>query len=229
MSLMSSTEGQLKAKVEDDDVSLILRMADKNSNPKDAEAALVIFFSRHHRLLKAFTERNKYQSLGFDPEDFVLRTFHKAFDKADTFDAPPNLSPERLLKRVQAWLFQIAKNEFFMELRKGLNKFEETMDPGHMLSPDQEDLNQQVGDVEGAAPVLTGKAAAVRTFLDKLPEGDRQLLETSFNFYDNNARKVVIPEDILKGLANALATTPEGIKQKRKRLLQKLKEHLENK
>ena len=80
---------------------------------------------------------------------------------------------------------------------------------------------------DGEEPVLTGKAAAVRTFLDGLPEGDRQLLVTSMNFYDYKAKRVVIPKDILKGLANALATTPEGIKQKRKRLLHKLKEYLE--
>jgi len=219
-SLTSSAEGQSRAKVEDDDVSLILRMACKDSDREDAEAALVIFFNRHHRLLKAFAERNNYRSLGFDPEDFVLRTFQKAFDNADTFEAPTGLSPERLLKKVQAWLFEIAKNEFLMELRKGLNQSEEIMDPDLLSPPNREDIEEE-------EHVLTGKAAAVRTFLDGLPEGDRQLLETSMNFYDYKARKAVIPEDILEGLANALATTPEGIKQKRKRLLQRLKEHLE--
>jgi hypothetical protein len=43
-----------------------------------------------------------------------------------------------------------------------------------------------------------------------------------------NLKKVVIPEDILQGLANALATTPEGIKQRRKRLLHRLRAYLEN-
>ena len=124
------------------------------------------------------------------------------------------------MKKVQAWLFEIAKNEFLMELRKGLNQSEETMDPDLLSPPNREDIEEE-------EHVLTGKAAAVRTFLDGLPEGDRQLLETSMNFYDYKARKAVIPEDILEGLANALATTPEGIKQKRKRLLQRLKEHLE--
>jgi hypothetical protein len=67
----------------------------------------------------------------------------------------------------------------------------------------------------------------VRTFLDGLPDGDRQLMETSMNFYDHVAKKVVIPSDILEGLARALGTTPEGIKQRRKRLLQKLKQYVE--
>lgn len=73
--------------------ALILRMADKENDRPGAEAALEVFFERHHRLFKAFAERNNYRSLGFDPEDFVLRTFHKAFDKADTFEAPQ--PPER--------------------------------------------------------------------------------------------------------------------------------------
>lgn len=220
MSLTSSAEGQLGAKVEDDDFSLILRMADKDSDWAGAEAALVVFFNRHHRLLKGFAEKNNYRSLGFDPENFVLQTFHKAFEKAGTFDAPADLSPEHLQGKVRSWLFEIAKNQFLMEFRRGLNKSEETRDPELMLPPDEDELEEDKG-------VLTGKAAAVRTFLDGIPEGDRQMLETSMNFYDYKARKVVIPEDILKGLARALATTPEGIKQKRKRLLQKLKEYLE--
>ncbi len=207
-------------KVEEDDLSLILRMADKTSDWEGAEAALVIFFNRHHRLLKGFAEKNNYRSLGFDPENFVLQTFHKAFEKAGTFDAPADLSPEQLQRKVRSWLFKIAKNEFLMEFRKGLNKSEEMRDPELMLPPDEDELEEEKGG-------LTGKAASVRMFLDGLTEGDRQLLETSMNFYDYKARKVVIPEDILKGLANALATTPEGIKQKRKRLLQKLKEYLE--
>jgi RNA polymerase sigma factor (sigma-70 family) len=241
---MSSAPGQLVAKADDDDVSLILRMACKDSNRKDAEAALVVFFNRHHRLLKGFAEERDFRSLGFDPEDFVIRTFHKAFEKADTFDAPAELPPDQLPREVRKWLFEILKNEFLMELRKGVNRSEETRDPSFLLPPDpadQDEADELSGDhaqsrlvqtadagVDGEAPVLTGKAAAVRTFLDRLPEGDRQLLETSMNFYDYKARKVVIEEDVLKGLANALATTPEGIKQKRKRLLQKLKEHLKH-
>jgi DNA-directed RNA polymerase specialized sigma24 family protein len=235
------------ANAEDDDVSLILRMADKDSDWAGAEAALVIFFDRHHRLLKGFAEKNNYRSLGFDPENFVLQTFHKAFEKAGTFDAPADLSPEQLQRKVRSWLFEIAKNEFLMEFRKGLNKSEETRDPSLLLPP--EPLDQDETDAgkptlnenqaqspltqmphfgeDGEEPVLTGKAAAVRTFLDGLPEGDSQLLVTSMNFYDYKAKRVVIPKDILQGLANALATTPEGIKQKRKRLLQKLKEYLE--
>jgi RNA polymerase sigma factor (sigma-70 family) len=236
----------LRAKTEEDDVSLILRMSCKDSDPVDAEAALVIFFRRHHQLLKGFAEKNKYRSLGFDPEDFTIRAFHKAFEKAGTFDAPSGLTPERLLKKVQAWLFEIAKNEFLMEFRKGLNQSEETRDPDLLRPPDQGDIGEdepddcskratgQLGehmpppDQDSFEPVLKGKAAAVRTFLDGLSDGERQLLETSMNFFDYKANKVLIPEDILRGLANALATTPEGIKQKRKRLLQKLKEHLES-
>lgn len=246
-SLTSSAEGQVGVKAEDDDLSLILRMADKDSDWAGAEAALVIFFNRHHRLLKGFAERNNYRSLGFDPENFVLQTFHKAFERAGTFDAPADLSPEQFQRKVRSWLFEIAKNEFLMEFRKGLNKSEETRDPSFLLPPeplDQEETDEgklaaddnqaplpptQMPDfgVDEEEPVLTGKAAAVRTFLEGLPEGDRQMLETSMNFYDYKAKKAVIPKDILRGLANALATTPEGIKQKRKRLLQKLKEYLE--
>jgi RNA polymerase sigma factor (sigma-70 family) len=215
----SSAEGQIQVNA-DDDVSLILRMADKHLDPDDAEAALVIFFNRHHRLLKGFAEKNNYRSLGFDPDDFVLRAFQKAYERAGSFDAPAGLLPERLEKRVRCWIFEIAKNEFLMELRKGLNKSEETADPDLLPPPNREDECEEES-------TLTGKAAMVRTFLDGLADGDRQLMETSMNFYDHVAKKVVIPSDILEGLARALGTTPEGIKQRRKRLLQRLKQYVE--
>jgi RNA polymerase sigma factor (sigma-70 family) len=219
MNVVSSAPGNAGAKVEDDDITLILQMADRKSNPSDAEAALEVFFKRHHRLFKGFAEKRNFRSLGLDPEDFVLRTFHRAYDKAGTFNAPAGLTSEEALKKVQAWLFEIAKNEFLMELRKGLNKCEETWDPALLAPPDDERLEED--------RQLIGKAAGVRTFLDSLPEADRQLLETSMIFFDYRAKKALIPEDILQGLADTLATTPEGIKQKRKRLLQKLKEYLE--
>jgi RNA polymerase sigma factor (sigma-70 family) len=217
----SSAEGQFRAKAEDDDLSLVLRMGDKETNREDAEAALATFFARHQKPLLAFANRNCFRTLGIDPEDFVIRTFQRAYDKIDKFDAPSGCSPEGFTSKLKAWLFQIAKNEFLMELRTGTNQNEETKDPDLLPPPNSDDAELEM-------PPLTGQAAAVRTFIDSLPEGDRQLLETSMNFYDYKARKVVIPTDILAGLARALATTPEGIKQKRKRLLQKLKEYLEN-
>ena len=217
-SITSSAEGQVCAKAEDDNLSLILRMADKESDRASAESALATFFARHHPLLKGFAERNKFQSLGFDPEDYVLRTFQKAYERAGTFDAPANLSVEGLEKKIRSWIFEIAKNEFLMELRKGLNQSEETADPDELQPPNPEDMEENP---------LSAKAAAVRTFLERLPDDDRQLLETSMNFYDYKAKKVVIPQDILRGLAHAIGTTPEGLKQRRKRLFQKLKEHME--
>ncbi len=221
MSSLTDTAGRqvwptAEEKAEEDDVSLILLMADKEINQDAAEAALATFFSRHQGVLKGFAIKNKFQTLGFDPDDFVLQTFEKVYERAGQFDAPSGLSPEALEKKVRAWIFEIAKNEFFMELRKLASKTEETTDPDLLPPPDNmEEL------------ILTGKAAAVRTFLDALPEDDRQLLETSMNFYDHIAKRVAIPADILAGLAMALRTTSEGLKQRRKRLLRKLKEHLE--
>jgi RNA polymerase sigma factor (sigma-70 family) len=177
----SSAKEQKEAATEDD-LSLILRMADKEGHPQDAEDALAVFFCRHHPLLKGFAEQNNFRSLGFDPEDFVLQTFQKAYDRIGTFDAPAGISPDQLRKKVQSWLFEIAKNEFLMELRKGLNQSEETRDPA-LMAPS---LEEEAAD---EAPELTGRAAAVRTFLDGLPEGDRQLLETSMNFYDFKLKK----------------------------------------
>ena len=167
MSSLTDTAGRqvwpiAEEKAEEDDLSLILMMADKENNREAAEAALATFFIRHQGVLKGFVIKNRYQTLGFDADDFVMRTFEKVYERAGQFDAPSGLSPEDLRQKVRAWMFQIAKNEFFMELRELASKTEETTDPDWLLPPD---------DVEEL--VLTGKAAAVRTFLDALPDEDR--------------------------------------------------------
>jgi RNA polymerase sigma factor (sigma-70 family) len=222
MNLKSSADVDKQSQAENDDLSLILRMVCKDSNREDAEAALTKFFERYHKIVKAFAERNNFRSLGFDVDDFVLKTFHKAYERIETFSAETGLSTAQLEQKIKTWLFQIAKNEFLMEFRKSLNKHEETTDQDFELSDNDKDV-----DLDGPIdPPLKGKAAAVRTFLEKLPEGDRLLLETSMNFYDFMSQKCIIPKELLLGLAHALSTTPEGIKQKRKRLLRKLEEHL---
>lgn len=166
--------------------------------------------------------------MGWNPEDFVLRTFEKAFEKAGSFNGPSGLSPDKLRLKIQAWLFQIAKNEFLMEFRRPERKQEAPTEK------EREEAEAQISLAEKAPErfdlqVLQSKKAAVRTFLEALPEADREMLVISMNFYDFKTGKAHIPDDILEGLADSMGTTPESIKTKRARLLRKLEEHLETK
>jgi RNA polymerase sigma factor (sigma-70 family) len=211
-----------------DDLDLLLRMTFKDENREDAEAALAEFFRRYQTPLFGFAKSSGFRALGWNPEDFVLRTFEKAFEKAGSFKAPSGLTPENLRLKIQSWLFQIAKNEFLMEFRKPERKQEaptekeqeeaETQVPLPEKAPKRFDLN-----------ALQTKKAAVRTFLEALPETDKEMLVISMNFYDFKTGKAHIPNNILEGLANAMGTTLESIKTKRARLLRKLEEYLDTK
>jgi len=211
-----------------DDLDLLLRMTFKDENREDAEAALAEFFRRYQTTLLAFAEKNGFRALGWSPDDFVLRTFERAFEKAGSFKAPSGLSPEKLRLKTQAWLFQIAKNEFLMEYRRPERKQEAP------TRKEQEEAEAQALLPEKAPErfdlrALQSKKAAVRTFLEALPEADSEMLVISMNFYDFKTGKAHIPDDILAGLANSMGTTPESIKTKRGRLLRKLEEYLETK
>ena len=211
-----------------DDLDLLLRMTCKDENREDAEAALAEFFRRYQTTLLSFAKSGGFRVLGWNPEDFVLRTFEKAFEKAGSFNAPSGLSPDKLRLKIQAWLFQIAKNEFLMEFRRPERKQEAPTEK------EREEAEAQISLPEKAPErfnlqAIQGKKAAVRTFLEALPETDREMLVISMNFYDFKTGKVHIPDDILEGLADSMGTTPESIKTKRARLLRKLEEHLETK
>jgi RNA polymerase sigma factor (sigma-70 family) len=220
-----------------DDLTLLLTMADKDVNPAAADEALKEFFARHHLLLKAFAQKSKYQTLGFDVDDFVMQTFEKAYNKANQFEPGAEQDPEKVTRKVKAWLFGIMKSEFLMELRKAVNKKETLSEEEPESQPEAQDDAEESVPASQIAPTqaeqqdeddnVREKAAVVRTFLESLPEKDRVLLETSMNFYDFKLKKAMIPKDILAGMAKALGTTPEGIKQKRKRLLESLREYVE--
>ena len=208
-----------------DDMDLLLRMTFKDENREDAEAALAEFFRRYQTTLLGFAENSGFRALGWSPDDFVLRTFEKAFEKAGSFRAPSGLSPEKLRFKIQAWLFQIAKNEFLMEFRRPERKQEAPT----AKEREEESALPETSPERFDLQALQSKKAAVRTFLESLPETDREMLIISMNFYDFKTSKAHIPDDILAGLAKAMGTTPESIKTKRGRLLQKLEEYLATK
>ena len=209
-----------------DDMDLLLRMTFKDENREDAEAALAEFFRRYQTTLLGFAEKSSFRALGWSPDDFVLRTFEKAFEKAGSFGAPSGLPPDKLRLKIQAWLFQIAKNEFLMEFRKPERKQEAPTEKERAEAEAQAPLPEKSPE-RFDVQALQGKKAAVRTFLDAMPEADREMLVISMNFYDFKTGKAHIPDDILKGLAESMGTTPESIKTKRGRLLRKLEEYLE--
>lgn len=209
-----------------DDIDLLLRMTFKDENREDAEAALAEFFCRYQTTLLGFAEKSGFRALGWNPDDFVLRTFEKAFEKAGSFRAPADLPPDKLRLKIQAWLFQIAKNEFLMEFRKPERKLEAPTEKECMEAEEQAPLPEKSPE-RFDLQTLQGKKAAVRTFLDAMPEADREMLVISMNFYDFKTGKVHLPDDILEGLAESMGTTPESIKTKRGRLLRKLEDYLE--
>ncbi len=212
---------------ETDDISLLLMMGDKSNNPEAAEIALNEFFRRYQRPLLYFAKRNGFRALGWGPDDFVTRTFQKAYAKIHLFDPTPGLSQEDIELEIHCWLFEIAKNEFLMEFRKPARKHEAPVEKELAEEQNKTSLPETATE-RFSFEQLKEKKAAVRTFLDGLSEPDRELLVISMNFYDFQARKSIIPEDILDGLASSMGTTPENIKTKRARLMRKLKEHIEN-
>lgn len=212
-----------------DDMELLVRMALVDDNRNDAEAALAEFFRRYQPALIGFAEKGGFRALGWNPDDFVLKTFEKAFAKAGAFSAPAGLSPEKLRLKIQAWLFQIAKNEFLMEFRKAERKLEAPTEAERKEEEEAKNAIPEKVPERLDIQVLQNKKAAVRTFLETLPDTDREMLVISMNFYDFQTGKAHIPEEILEGLANSMGMTPESIKTKRARLLGKLKEYLETK
>ena len=97
---------------ERDDAELLAQIA-RGDDPAAVRAAQAELYRRHVRYLYGALskQRDKLLSLaGLSIEDVVQDTFARAFDRAASFKAAPELDPDRARRRTRAWLGRIAQN-----------------------------------------------------------------------------------------------------------------------
>ncbi len=211
---MKIPESSPSGGVPDSDAQLLAVIAQRTTDPSARSRAQAVFYSRHVRYLYGVLQRDAYKLLrvaGVGPEDLVQETFHRAFERARTFEAGDITDAEHLRRRTRAWLGRIALNLLADYLR---NVREVSATPYlERLSCDE---------IERPAPP-SHELSSICDALDRLSEREQDVLRVTA-LYQRAGDHQRLPNAVSAELAARWGTTNENIRAIRSRALKKLKE-----
>lgn len=218
-------ETQLPAFGEETDEDLLAFVAMQGEDREGAEAAFNEFYRRHHRYV-FFICRKYRRLLGEDgASDLAQETLLRIYQKAHTYD-PAKAIGESPSQRVRAWMGSIAANGFVSLLRQKPQNEELIDDPDDLDRKEYECLFRRV-----PADAEADVSARMKLFLEALAtlsERERDVLIVWAEWCRLGRKFQRLPEDISQELARRYNSTPEGIRQIRKRARDKLKAFVES-
>ena len=221
------------------DYDLIGYMSMRLDDPLGAQEAWVEFYRRHSGYLFGHL-KSTFDGL-FDElcvQDFAKDTLIIAHDKAQEFRQNENVDAKQQRWHVRAWLGKIARNLLLTEFRK--------QDGFVLLHPDGEEMksegesddqwdrvSHEVWRSEQAAtyrnPAWEARRRLMEEGLETLSEAECFVLRVTVEYDRPQQAHQRLPNKISRELASALSTTPENVRQIRKRAKKKIKEYFQKK
>jgi RNA polymerase sigma factor (sigma-70 family) len=198
------------------DAALLELIADGTLDRASQSRAQAAFYARHVRYLYGVLQRDAHKLLqvaGTGPEDLVQETFHRAFERAHTFDAGDITDVERLRRRTRAWLGRIALNLLADHLRSVREV---------SATPYLERLS--CDDIEHPSPP-SRELDSICEALGRLSEREQDVLRVTA-LYQRAGEHQRLPNAVAAELAARWGTSNENIRAIRSRALKKLKELL---
>jgi RNA polymerase sigma factor (sigma-70 family) len=186
------------------------------SRAEDVREAQAVFYERHVRYLYAVVTRHKRTLLsvaGIGAEDLVQETFHRAFERARTFEDAPHLDADRRRQRARAWLGRIAQNL----LADRLADVREVSASPYLERVTCEGIDDEPPSTRSPAARLLAEG------LEQLTERERDILRVSALHYHAGDHQR-LPNDVSAELAGRWNTTNDNIRAIRVRAMKKLKE-----
>jgi len=201
----------------DADLLTFMTMADED--PAVARAAWEAFYRRHAAYVYGVCVRAYAKILGGEAGvcDLVADTFKRAYEHAETFEAGGITDPERMRLRTRAWLGRIAERLAQTRLRGRKRLPTRTLELGHW---------QEIGERPVRTQEDAGRIERVRAAILSLSEKERVVIRATFQWYDPGVRHQRLPNEVAAELARTLRTTPENLRQIRRRALVKIKKTL---
>jgi DNA-directed RNA polymerase specialized sigma24 family protein len=203
---------------DDSNADLLVYMSMVRDDRVNARAAFAEFYGRHVDWVCAIVKRLPAIRMvsPADAADIVQDTFLHAYNGASTFipKAAANSDSER--RRVRAWLGGIAKKVILQHL-VGL---------GLLAGVEEIDV-----EAASAADCSTGAASALvlkaRDELDRLDERDKDIVLSWLYEYKPGSKNQRISNAGSQALAARWNTSPENIRQRRKRIFDQLRATLQ--
>jgi RNA polymerase sigma factor (sigma-70 family) len=178
-----------------------------------------VFYSRHVRFLYGLLLRRKTDLLslaGLSAEDLVQETFHRAFERAHTFQAAEDLDAARALARTRAWLSRVATNL----LADQLHRLREISATPYLERVSCDAIDEQ------APSSRPSRVDLVAQGLEELTEREQDVLRVSALYFKAGEEHNRLPNAVSADLAQRWQTTNENIRAVRARAMKKLKAFL---
>jgi RNA polymerase sigma factor (sigma-70 family) len=200
----------------ENDAELLVFMSIRDEDPLAARDAWAEFYERHVEYLHGVCWHAYGDFLQGETSvgDLVAETFRRAFDRAGSFSCEDATGPDETRRRVRAWLGRIAQR-LFQDLLRGRGRVRVV----HF----EPEIWAQIPEPDPAMPADDPAVERVREALDQLPERERLVLRVTFQWYRPGRRHQRLPNDVVEELATTLQTTPENLRQIRRRALERIR------
>lgn len=197
------------------DADLLGYMSMDKDDPASARDAWAEFYRRHAEFLYAVCFRAYGALLGGEAGvcDLVAETFKRVYEHAARFDAAGLIEAEALRRRTRAWLGRVAQR-LVQDALRGRRRL-----PAKELSAEA----WQNVPPPPRAPGDPEKIRAVRAAIDTLSPKEQMVLRATMQWYQPDRDNQRLPNDVAAELAATLATTPENLRQIRRRAMRKIK------
>lgn len=215
---------------EEPDAWLLYLIGEAGSSSEDQALASQAFREFHRRhfgyvfaVLESFA--SQLETVEIDSGIIANQVFVKAYQKARKFVDHSNNDPEAGRKQVEGWLGKIASNLAKDELR-ALKRSH----PGISLVPLAEDHDVAQEDNEAYvddSPTPRRVLAALREALQQMKPEERDILLTYANFAECKGGGRELPSDERDALEQRTGYERSTIRQKYRRLTQRLRVELE--
>ena len=197
------------------DADLLVYMAMADEDAPCARAAWEVFHQRHAPYLYRVCLRAYGDLLGGEAgaADLVADTLRGAYENAHKFDPAGMTDPRRLRLRARGWLGWIARRQV-QDLLRGRARL-----ATRSLELDQW---QQVPAGERPPRGPSPREQRVRQALELLTPREQLVIRVTFQWYQADKAHQRLPNDVSADLAKTLGTTPENLRQIRRRALRKI-------
>ena len=201
------------------DADLMVFMSMSDEDPTAARHAWAEFYGRHVDYLYAVCQRAYGDMLRGDTGvgDLVTETFQRAFRHAHLFRPEETDEPQRLRRRSRAWLGRIAQR-LFQDVLRDRRRLETVQ------------LEPSVWEqIPACTPVPSADRALVERVgeaLAQLTEKEQIVIRTTFQWYRPGQTHQRLPSPVVHELAETLCTTPENLRQIRRRALLRIRTFL---
>ncbi len=201
------------------DADLMVYMSMAGDDPSIAADAWGELYRRHATYLYGVCLRAYGRLLGGEPGvcDLVAETFKRAYEHAGSFDPNGTDDPDRLRLRLRAWLGRIAQR-IAQTMLRGQSRL-----PTRFLEQEQW---QRVAERTATHRPDPARLQRVREAVLSLSEREQMVVHVTAQWYQPDRDHQRLPNDVAADLAAALQTTPENVRQIRRRALKKIEAHL---